>query len=150
MPFYAHSTERPDGSDWEPWERHATDVGDLAGSLAATFGAGKAGTLAGRLHDLGKLSRAFQDYIRGRRSHGPDHSTAGSRAILALATTSADRVTAEVLAYGIAGHHAGLPDRRGDDSALEQRIKRTDLPQLEPGWRTMLTLREAGLPAGFG
>jgi len=149
MPFYAHSTERLDGSDWEPWERHATDVGDLAGSLAAKFGAGKAGTLAGRLHDLGKLSRAFQDYIRGCRSHGPDHSTAGAREIVSLATAAADRMMAEVLAYGIAGHHGGLPDRRGD-SSLEQRIARTDLPELDPGWRTMLAYDTAGLlPAGF-
>lgn len=149
MLFYAHSTEHLDGSDWDPWERHATEVGDLAGSLAARFGAAKAGTLAGRLHDLGKLSRAFQDYVRGRDGRGPDHSTAGAREILALARTGVDRMVADVLAYGIAGHHGGLPDRRGD-SSLEQRLKRTDLPQLDPGWREMLGYDASGLmPAGF-
>lgn len=51
---------------------------------------------------------------------------------MALAAAE-DGLMAELLAYGIAGHHAGLPDRRGGEGALEARLKKP-LPDLAPVW----------------
>jgi len=73
--------------------------------------------LAGRWHDLGKYGAAFQSYIgRGDARTAPDrhleaavgrvdHSTAG--ALLAIQKFG---VPGRLLAYAIAGHHAGLAD----------------------------------------
>ena len=43
---------------------HLMAVSDLAGRFAAKAGLSLAGRLSGLLHDFGKYSRAFQDYIR--------------------------------------------------------------------------------------
>ncbi|KAA8605636.1 hypothetical protein AL037_21210 [Salipiger aestuarii] len=44
------------------------------------------------------------------------------------------RPVAEVLAYGILGHHAGLPDRISDSNAcMERRLEREQAP-LAPEW----------------
>ena len=86
------------------------------------------GFLAGLWHDLGKVSEAFQARLRGERE-SVDHSTAGAQFI-------ADRlpVAGQLLAYLIAGHHAGLADwsKNGDRSDLSKRLNCGDLPD----WRT--------------
>lgn len=96
---------------------HLHDVGELAAEFAEKFGADWA-KLAGRWHDLGKYRSRFQNYIR--RVSGfdfePDahikaefgkapHSTAG-----AILATDRFGTSGRVLAYLIAGHHAGLAD----------------------------------------
>lgn len=90
----------------------------------------------GRLHDIGKMSAQFQAYIRrvadqaGGEAHGRggDHSTAGARV---ARDTYGDFGT--LLAYGIAGHHAGLDDwTHGLDRRLDR--TRTVLPDLR-GWQ---------------
>lgn len=75
--------------------------------FASRFGAATWGDVAGRLHDIGKMSAAFQAYIKDNGAlKGPDHATAGAR--------EADRLygpgVGRILAYCIAGHHAGLTD----------------------------------------
>jgi CRISPR-associated endonuclease/helicase Cas3 len=47
---------------------------------------------------------------------------------------------AELIAYVVAGHHAGLPDRRGEgEASLSARLKKA-VPLLDPVWREELTL----------
>lgn len=113
----AHAARAQDGS-WRSAHDladHLHSVGDLAENFAKAFGADWA-RLAGQWHDLGKYRPRFQNYIRqasgfeadahitGEAGKAP-HSTAG--ALLAV-----DRfgVAGRVLAYLIAGHHAGLAD----------------------------------------
>lgn len=97
-------------------DSHLKDVAALAERFAAAFGNSDWGHLAGLWHDLGKYKAAFQDYIRTVSGYerdeaedaGPgkvDHTTAG--AIHAVKTLGA---SGRILAYLIAGHHAGLPD----------------------------------------
>ena len=50
-----------------------------------------------------------------------------------------DKVMAELIAYAIAGHHAGLPDRIGSASSLNERLQRVDLKRLAPIWQTEIT-----------
>jgi CRISPR-associated endonuclease/helicase Cas3 len=52
---------------------------------------------------------------------------------------------AELIAHAIAGHHAGLPDRIGDASSLNERVQGADLSRLDPAWRSELILDAAKL-----
>ena len=79
----------------------------MAARFAGRFGADTLGDVAGQLHDIGKMSAAFQAYIRPNgASKGPDHSTAGAREAVQLYGPNLGRI----LAFCIAGHHAGLAD----------------------------------------
>ena len=56
---------------------------------------------------------------------------------------------AGLLAYAIAGHHAGLPDGEGEAGALSDRLGR-DIAQPDPVWRNEVAVTASGLfPAGF-
>ena len=117
---YAHTlADRPPG-EWEPLDMHLAEVASLAERSASAFRAGEWARLAGKWHDLGKYSAAFQSYLRqsnGFEAHleertRVDHSTAGAqhanRALPGLG---------RLLAYVIAGHHAGLADARAAGEA---------------------------------
>lgn len=93
-------------------QEHNHNVGKLAGSFLERVRLSATGCLAGDLHDIGKLTEAFENYIRngGRkgsvihtftpvrylmeRFHGPD-GTYGDMA-------------AEIIAYACGAHHASF------------------------------------------
>lgn len=124
--MFAHSVEGRPMSEWEPLSHHLATVGRRAADFATAFGwAGPAG-IAGLLHDIGKCSVAFQSYIAtpadeaAGAKRGPDHSTAGAR----VAAKTYPGALGRLLAFAIAGHHAGLSDagdlkRRLDEEAYE-------------------------------
>ncbi|HEX2652630.1 MAG TPA: CRISPR-associated endonuclease Cas3'', partial [Xanthobacteraceae bacterium] len=146
--FFAHSTEVADRSNWQPLQEHLAVVGALAAERGAKFGAGKAAELAGLLHDLGKYSIAFQRRLCGS-SEAVDHSTSGAQQVLESAVEGRDRGVAELLAYAIAGHHAGLPDRHGETGSLTDRIRKAVEP-LDPIWKDEIRPDAVGLfPTDF-
>lgn len=123
--YLAHVRRNDDGSFViHDLEDHLRSVGDLAGEFAAIFGQSDWGRLAGLWHDLGKYSSAFQSYIARGSGFDPEahiesgtgrvnHSSAGGiHAVEKLG------VKGRLLAYLIAGHHAGLPDWHSDEHAL--------------------------------
>ena len=138
MEFFAHTKTQADGTpaprgEWEPLETHLQEVAELSGTFADRFGGKDWGYLAGLWHDLGKYSREFQDYLKAVTSEAHleekvvpgrvDHSTAGAQ----HADTSVKTI-GRLLAYLIAGHHAGLPDGMSSEaggSTLEARLKKT-------------------------
>ena len=104
---------------------HLRGVAGLGRQFAEIFGSAEWAELAGLWHDLGKYRGRFQRYIVQASGCDPDahiegkpgkspHSTAG--AVLAC-----DKLGKQgrVLAYLIAGHHAGLADWHG---SLEVRL----------------------------
>ncbi|NNM71291.1 CRISPR-associated helicase Cas3' [Enterovirga aerilata] len=144
--FFAHSTDRPDRSDWQPLAVHLTGVGAKASEFAAKFGAPKAALLAGLAHDLGKYSLAFQARLSGGKER-VDHSTAGAREVVGATLPKAPwSWMAELVAYAIAGHHAGLPDRHGGRGSLEERLKAASIPEPDPAWAGEISLPAAGPP----
>lgn len=118
-------------------EDHLVDVSELAADFAAEFGAAPWAALAGIWHDLGKYRDGFQRYIRQcgdpdahieGRVAGPEktHSAAGAlwaQQYLAEVDKLSGPVVARVLAYLIAGHHAGLDNWFG---GLHERFSRED------------------------
>jgi CRISPR-associated endonuclease/helicase Cas3 len=120
----AHAAQNPDGSWRDPHDLadHLVGVAALAACHARAFGAEDWAHLAGLWHDLGKYRSRFQHYIRkvsgfdaeahikGEAGKAP-HSTAGA-----------------ILAYLIAGHHAGLYDWFGGlDARLDSADSRDEL-----------------------
>ena len=94
---------------------HCHNTSTLSSKYAASIGAGKIGALQGILHDLGKLTAMFQDYIRqesGARRGEIDHSYAGAKYICELADrTNAAKChdVSRLVAHAIISHH-GLHD----------------------------------------
>lgn len=135
MKFFAHSTDNVDQSDWQTLESHLSAVGDLAAKRAAAFESAALGRTAGLLHDLGKYTEEFQQRLKGEYPR-VDHATWGAR-------IACERYGAlgKLLAYGIAGHHAGLANGRDSEKrrCLADRLK-AELPQLAPTWQREIEL----------
>jgi len=136
--YIAHAAKDGNGN-WRPphdLADHLASVAVLAACFARNFGEDWA-RLAGQWHDLGKYRPRFQNYIRtvtgfeaadahieGKPGRSP-HSTAG--ALLACDTFNE---TGRVLAYLIAGHHAGLDDwHSGLNERLDELTSREEIDQ---------------------
>lgn len=136
--FFAHSGKAADRSDWQPLSTHLRNVGRLAGERAALFGLSELANAAGLLHDMGKYTRDFQRRIAGDAIR-VDHSTHGAKLAVELYGT-----LGYLLAYGIAGHHAGLANGAEgiERAALRDRLRGIGLPPLLDHWRQEIELPE--------
>ena len=124
---------RQDGKVFIPHDlgEHLREVGHRAGEFAHVFGSGDWAQVAGLWHDLGKYRAEFQQRIKSVSGYDPeahlegsvgrvDHSTAGAQYAI-----DQFGLHGRILAYLIAGHHAGLPDWHADESrgrALKARL----------------------------
>ncbi len=146
MSYYAHSDDE-DRTGWHRLCEHLVKTGAQAARFLEPAGCGELARAAGILHDLGKYSHEFQ----ARLSGGPacDHSTAGAKvAIDRYGNGDARRGTpGKMLAYAIAGHHAGLADGVNGHNplALEDRLK-ASIPNLDPVWEREIVLPSLARP----
>lgn len=128
MDFYAHSRNGAQQSAWQTLLSHSEAVAGLCSNFASPFNSGECGRVVGAIHDLGKARSSFQSYLRrcngiedSEADHG-DHSHSGAGACWLW---NSERKLAKILAYCVAGHHAGLPDWSGGETpngALVQRL----------------------------
>lgn len=134
--FHAHSTGNADRSDWQPLRDHLLAVGTLSGEFAAAFLGTELAEIQGRLHDIGKYTAEFQQRIAGGTLR-VDHATRG--AMLALERFGP---IGYLLAYGIAGHHAGLANGVdiGERTPLRDRLRGIGLPVLQTQWQQDIAL----------
>jgi CRISPR-associated endonuclease/helicase Cas3 len=109
---------------------HLTESARLAETFAEAFHSEEWVRLAGMWHDLGKYSEDFQSYINAanntdanieQKKGRVDHSTAG-----ALYALKRFGLHGKLLAYLIAGHHAGLPDGDSGESGAGSLTYRLD------------------------
>jgi CRISPR-associated endonuclease/helicase Cas3 len=117
--LYAH-TPNADGR-WQTLEEHLTNVARLTAWFSSDFAPQELGFILGLLHDIGKASSEFQQYLRkcheakikGKQEpiHSPDHKIPG-------ALIAKDEVKLEFLALPLLGHHGGLLGREEVKSKL--------------------------------
>lgn len=127
MRYIAHiKTSSNDDYAIQDIENHLNGVADITALNASKIGLAKAGKLIGLLHDLGKYSTDFQNYIGSASglvnqdedeyvdSKGLkgkiDHSTAGSQLIWNSVKEKKiqTQIAAQLLSLCVASHHSGL------------------------------------------
>ena len=138
--YYAHSTNDISRANWQPLLDHLNGTANLAAEFGQRIGIARATHLAGLLHDLGKYTPQFQARLNGAKET-VDHSTAGAAIVRQLASegTIQDKIAAELIAYAIAGHHAGLPDKHGEGySTLSERLAGFSDDALDPIWASQI------------
>ena len=110
-------------------KNHLLEVAEITKQLATKINASEAGELIGLLHDFGKYSAFFQNYIQsGTGLLNPDldddyvdavalkgkidHSTAGAQwlwqALSKYGKNGEGRICGQILALCVASHHSGL------------------------------------------
>ena len=127
--YYAHTQEHAPRKAWHVLDEHLRSVAETASRFAAAFGAADWGYAAGLWHDLGKYAPAFQNYLlrnvcedyhRADVKGNVDHSSAGAQHAVERV-----EILGHLLAYAIAGHHAGLLDGVGEGASLDKRLRKS-------------------------
>ena len=146
--YYAHSAQDKLGNllsyeHWQTLQSHSVNVGEMAAEFARVFGAQEIACQTGRLHDLGKYSLPFQKRLEGEIEF-VDHSTAGAK----IAIERWGDVIGKLMAFCIAGHHAGLANGNGEGDnrrTLKDRLALqfgADIPALDNLWQQEIKLPE--------
>ena len=134
--YFAHSYETSDRRDWHLLATHLKATGDRAAGFLDAMGAGAFGRAAGLLHDLGKYTPDFQRRLEGATIAAP-HSTAGAQEAMARYPTSVGKI----LAFCVAGHHAGLANAVNGERSLSLADRLIEqVPRLDPCWQEEVAL----------
>ena len=139
--YYAHSSESVDRRKWQRLPVHLEDTAERAAAFLETAGLAEIGRAVGLLHDLGKYAREFQQRLDGGRR--VDHSTAGAK----VAVERYGKQLGKMLAFCIAGHHAGLANGVNGEriTALADRL-RGSIPLVDAVWKEQITLPKPETP----
>ncbi|MFK5894391.1 MAG: CRISPR-associated helicase Cas3' [Pseudomonadota bacterium] len=134
--YVAHVKKKINSEEWDKVHKlseHLLETSKFAQKFAEDFtdvkDSDEWASLIGLWHDLGKYRLKFQDYIRINSGYEKEnahiengkrrsHSMAG--AIYAI--KKINPFYGHIIAYLIAGHHAGLPDWEGGRSSLRYRL----------------------------
>lgn len=126
MRFIAHRRKKDKENQY--LEKHLEETSILAGKFAKKIGLEKHGELIGLLHDLGKATAEFyqyigsatglidsdeDDYIDASGQKGKiDHSSAGAQVIYRYYSNKSKEssIVSQILSLIIASHHSGLID----------------------------------------
>lgn len=133
--YIAHVRRNEDGTWAEPQslEDHLIGTARSAAAFAADFDSESWGYAAGVSHDTGKGTHDWQRYLRNKSGFDEDahletkvgkkeHSAPSAKLIEEALGKGAGRI----LSYCVAGHHAGLADWLGSQSALAFRLQNTN------------------------
>ena len=117
MEYYAHIAE--DGLRRQTVEEHSRRTAEYAAACLRVLGLEKTAYLTGRLHDSGKFTMGYNDYLQSAARGDPVrrgsvvHTFAGVRFLLeeyhGPHPDTFDDITCELMAYAIGAHH-GLFD----------------------------------------
>ena len=137
---FAHSLYGKNTDLWEKLEDHSCNVSAATARNTCAFGSTRLGAIVGLLHDLGKAKPAFQAKLRGTKN-SVAHSGEGAR----LAIEHYGGGLGKMMAYAIAGHHAGLANGSfrceggRPTTPLDDRLAEAEL-LLPPEWMNLPSL----------
>lgn len=140
----AHVKQNKEGKWDSPHDliAHLKNSSSLAKKFASVFNSESWAETLGLLHDAGKSTENWQEYLKAKSGYGYDseahlegkvgkldHSSIGAR----LAEEKF-KTCGRFLAYCIAGHHGGLPDFFSSENtgsgALQNRLARTSIDEV--------------------
>ncbi len=135
--YYAHSAPQ-DRQQWQRLSVHLEATATRAAAFLESVGLDELGRVTGVLHDLGKYTDQFQARLDGSPRRF-DHAAPGAR----LAIDRYGDSLGKMLAFCVAGHHAGLANGVNGEviTALEGRV-RGAVSMPDPIWE-----QEVALPA---
>ena len=136
---YAHSLPGRPESEWQTLEKHSRNVAELAAQFAAPFGSSETARLLWLVHDMGKATKEFQEYlrrsadglkvVRGEVKHAV-HSGAYIKKL--IATNVLNTSIGDVLANITMSHHGGLRDAIEDgERSMPARVGGVSLDELD-------------------
>lgn len=140
MQFIAHI--RSSDHRYQSVEEHLANVASLARRYGDPIGFGAHAELAGLLHDMGKLTTRFSEYIENAVIHEEvshkkiDHSTAGAKYLHERFYDGSDlqKLVIEIVGMAILSHHSGLQNFSQLDLQQSDYIRRVvekDLPNYD-------------------
>ncbi len=119
MNLFAHLTNKSGIREEQSLRAHCVQTAEYASSCVENIGFYHMAYLAGLLHDMGKATKKYNDYLEAAFSGesvvrgSVNHTFAGIIYILenfhAKSTSPMDKLTAEIISYAIGAHH-GLFD----------------------------------------
>ena len=135
--FIAHIRESD--HTYQSVEEHLNNVASLARRYGEAIGFGAHAELAGFLHDMGKLTVNFSEYIENAVIHQKpaktkiDHSTAGAKYLYErfYHGSALQKLVVEIVGMSILSHHSGLQNFAQLDLSESDYIRRVvqkDLP----------------------
>lgn len=149
--IYAHSLANAPQANWQTLSQHLSAVAERSAEFAKEFKSEEWARLLGMLHDLGKARASFQHYLErcngltDSEYDGADHSHSGTGAVWAIQQFEAP---GRILAYCVAGHHAGLPDWIDGPTpcgALRYRLDQEQAVLAEPSVKEWLSANQLAM-----
>lgn len=142
--YIAHVRERD--KKVQPLHVHLINVQKLAEQYGEKLGLTHVAGLAGLLHDLGKYSDIFQDYISkaaftpeevDKKRGDVDHSTAGGKLLFSYfhnkENTFYEKLLVEIVGNAIISHHSNLQDYLSPSISSDflRRVQEKEVPEYE-------------------
>ena len=157
--YFAHI--RRDGSKEQTMGAHLLRVGKLMKEDAARIGLSSLAYLIGVLHDLGKCTAEFADYLDWCHKHPEDnsrkgtvdHSSAGGQFLMQRYGRRGDSalLTVHIAALVIFSHHTGLMNYLGEDGVSDflRRMEKQKVPEVDLSYYFTHVLSEADIDKLF-
>lgn len=157
--YFAHI--RRDFLKEQPMGAHLLRVGNLMKEDAARIGLSSLAYLIGVLHDLGKCSEEFADYLDWCHKHPEDnsrkgtvdHSSAGGQFLMQRYGRRGDSalLTVHIAALVIFSHHTGLMNYLGEDGVSDflRRMEKQKVPEVDLSYYFTHVLSEVDIDKLF-
>lgn len=136
MTYYAKS--KTVNGDQVTVKKHLLDVAELAGAFGAELGISDAAEFAGKMHDFGKYSFAFQSVLHGTKQ-GVDHAAPGAASCVGKAMSNSNY---RAIIEAIYGHHGGLVSYHTALPLLKKSTQSDDVVMTDAGKEVSLKKSE--------
>lgn len=152
--LYAHTSDSDNPQSWQTLAAHLAHVAAQTARFAAVFGYGTWGYAIGLLHDAGKVDPAFQQRLFDSHAPSFDHASPGAVKARRDYGQIDGGITANMMAFAIAGHHGGMPNGitadeslpGGGRTPLKTRLAKTDTEKDVGPYTAVLKASRLSLP----